>query len=399
MTALLLVAVLLPVAASIVSAFAVEDERAVAVVRLGGLCAAAAWVALLVAGVDDAVAGRLRPDATGAAAAAGSALALAAATSGIHRRGAALLGVAATAVAAGVVFTTPGGVPAGAPVSVSAWGVVAGLGAAAVFAALAAEHRRPLVAVGTAGAALGAASVALLDHRVHAAVLDAGAGRGLAPGVVACAGAALVAVAGGGTRRPALVYLAPALLLGVRMVPIAGGGRWWVVAVGFAAAGVAAAAVPRMPAPVAVALWALAAACAGTGARPASFLLAAGAVVGACLTRRYGPLAALAGVPGAVALVHDLVRPEPYAWAVGALLALTAAALATREPGPLRVPRAGELPAAAAAVWLVAAPATWGWAGAAGLQPYDEALALTAATGAILLVAAGLRRRPAAGRW
>jgi hypothetical protein len=271
--------------------------------------------------------------------------------------------------------------------------------------------------------------------------IPAGGRLGLDAALLLVAGAGAVAVAGALRPRRSPVLLLPvALAIGVPAAgaSAAGGdglalvlmllaltvaGAWAAVAdqvrdarllaAALALAALAAAAVPSSGIP-------------GSGAAvrgvqaagvPAAWLLAAAAVITAvCLV----PLAALSALPGAASFVVVLIAdPEPVRLVLAALAATlaVAAAVAVRRSWPPTGDRddpaggagsasldllGGALPAAVPALalgaWLAVAPGTWTWAGEIYLDGWSDTVALAAAGGLIVAVAAGSAGRVALPR-
>ena len=129
---------------------------------------------------------------------------------------------------------------------------------------------------------------------------------------------------------------------------------------------------------------------AAAGAGPAAILLAAAAVLAAALDT---PLAALCGLPGAVALAGVLLgRPLTLVGAVAAVaLATVGLTLALRFSGRLRLD-GGRPIALILGAWLVVAPSTWVFSGATGLRAYDLGASRAVATGLLVALAVVFRR-------
>jgi hypothetical protein len=382
-------------------------------VRGGAAVSAVAWA--LVAG-RGAELGRFHARPTAAVVAAGVALVLATRPAD-HRRDRLVLAAAAPALMAGTAAGL--GDPSALPLAVAL--LAAGL------VLTAAVHDLVPGAVATAGAALLAAGLADLDWALPLALgrpgFDGGAlpaGLDAAPGaaVLVLSGALVVATAAAlWPGRPAAVLLAPALAVAIGITPF--------VRPEEVVPGVAAPAVPGVLAPLAaltlgtawagrvpLALGLLAVTAAAAPGAPvqSATLLAAAAVLAAALDTARRPALGLLAVPGAAALAPVLVdHGGPSAALVGVALTGTAALLAWRAAGPahLRFARCSPLlgasppgrsgrgdgppaavswpaalPAVAAAVWLVLAPTTWGWAvspASPALDTYAEGARLAAA--------------------
>lgn len=289
------------------------------------------------------------------------------------------------------------------------------------------DNLSPAGAVVAAGLAITAANLGFeipraLRPGVGLALLVAGMSTGaLATGPslggdVATAvyvGSSLLAlVAATAPRQPAALALAPALALAIRAAP----GVNTVFGLAVAAVGISVAVVlvvtsaeerPHRDAP-----WGAAVVAVGLAALPfplldssATLLLAAGLLVVAI----HHPLAMLAAIPGvAVAtellLVEGIPAREQWAGGLGAVAVTIAAYAAARELAARGLPRSwrevapGVLPGVVAALWLLLAPQTWGWASrtvpTVVLLDGYVAGATRAAAGALLAVAVvGLWRR------
>jgi hypothetical protein len=232
---------------------------------------------------------------------------------------------------------------------------------------------------------------------------------------LAAAAVLLGAAAFGPTRGRA--YAVPGLLAGLIVAP--GVSPLTLAVTGGALALLSAAVLGRRPG-VALGFLGLGAAAFSTG-RPAGALLLAGAA----LALSYGgdhPAAGLLGLPGAAALAMEALTAgggaTPVvlvaATAATAALLVLATAQVTRaiQVAPARVMEPGYLPwaaipAAALGVWLLVAPGTWAWTGAAGLGAYDRGAAPATAVGcAVIVLTAAARLRnpqdppaPAASGW
>jgi hypothetical protein len=423
MAAVLVLALLAPLAGAVVStawrpggggdAEGPIGGRA-AVARGAAGAAAALWLAVLLA--DGASAGRFAADTRTAAAAGGAALLVAVAGSAGARPLVAL--AAATAGLAGGL----GGGHAG--------DLLVGL-AVAVVAGSAAGLRPALpwrLAMATPWAVAGLAAVTAGVARLHDATgnLDLPAGAPVMPrvaGTLLAIGAGALALSG--TRRPlgAHAVLLPAgMAIGLHVAPAVEGAASATVA--FAAAGaVAAWGVPRglrdrRPSDPAgaLALWCLAAAhAAAAGAAQAGVAPLVGAA--SVLSAAVGLVPAVAAAaPAAAALAFGL-RENGSGWTAvaGVLAVVTAAGMARpatgrrrRRSAPLRAggradpdpvpavlrwlpaPRLGTGAAALLAVWLLAAPGTWGWAGPVSFGAWSRT-ALVGVPAATLALAAAAR--------
>ena len=168
-------------------------------------------------------------------------------------------------------------------------------------------------------------------------------------------------------------------------------------------AGVCAAAVAGLRAPLALAFLAIAAG-ALPGGQPVAAIIGAGAVLATGLDI---PAAAILGLPGGVALAVALAEPGP----AGPRLALGAAGIAVavsiaqslrgetlRDEAvtgrPKSTSRRGvfeiegrRAPILLASAWFAIAPGSWSWAGDPGLDTYDAGMAR--AVGVIAVVIAG----------
>ena len=102
----------------------------------------------------------------------------------------------------------------------------------------------------------------------------------------------------------------------------------------------------------------------------------------------------MAGLPGAIALVPVLVDAGGVlAVCLGGTLALIAAVTAG-DAGRLTWPAVPAVPGLALGAWLLVAPGSWGWVGAADLGAYDRGAAAAAAAGLLALAAASSLRSP-----
>jgi hypothetical protein len=238
---------------------------------------------------------------------------------------------------------------------------------------------------------------------VAAAALAAGAWLAGDGGLAPAAGAALGAAACGVGIRLVHAETGSWALLGSEVRTVTDWVPAWLLggASLVAAAGAARRLPMRVADPAALGALAVAAAVVGSGPgawRPPAMLLAAGAVIAMALPGRG---AALAGLPGAAALVPSLMRTGgPGAWVVGCAAAACLGLLAygaVRRAAPLR-PTGSSVPALAAAGWLVVAPGSWGWVGPHEMPAYDRGAAVAVAAGLVGLVSgclAGLVPVPA----
>lgn len=397
--------------------FAAERAGNIArsLVRCSALAAAALWVALAFIGPTSA--GPARAVGPVAPAAAGAALLLVGVGHPARRLAAAGAAVALALVAGGLALGVGDG---GADVA------VAGLAGAAGIVALAnrkgAEGSFAPTALALAGAAAMAGGLVRMASVFEGLDLPTGDSVPLDAGLLLVTGSAVVAVASALRPRRAVGLLLPvALALGIPAGAVVGdaGEVFALVLMLAAAASVAAWALrsgsPRAdvrPLVAALAMASLAAAVVptsgvpGTGSaiagvhaagQPAAWLLAAAAVITAVTLV---PVAALSAVPGAVALTVVLIAdPKPSHFALVALAVATTAAgaAALRRPWPEdehAAPSAGLLgpllagvPALIAGAWLVAAPQSWSWAGAVGLEGWSDTVAVALAGGLIATVA------------
>jgi hypothetical protein len=409
-TVVLVAALALPLIGLVPALLALDLRFVARWSRLGAFAAAMAWVVVVARNRLPEIAA-IRPDALAATGCAAAAL-LAAAL----RRPPLGVGVALTALTAGLAATTS----AQGPVRPAA--AAAGVGLAVAVALTGAN--RPLHPWTLAAGAFGAATVvaglaALGDSAGWAAPLDplalAGAPASLAApavaaGVVLAAGCAVLAAAAASRPSRALVIVLPAVVvIAIRGLPWLGDrSAGPATAVLLAVLGTAAAFGWRgveLPPAAAVAVWAVVAAAAPVpDLLPAAGLLAAAAVLGSVAT---GPVATVvAALPGAVAVLHALTTSlaDDPGWDAAVLLTLvlaTASALVARA-GPVPAPGVGTLvdgrglaptagvPEAAALallVWLTVAPGAWHWVGAPTLDAYEEGAAVTLATGSIVVTA------------
>lgn len=387
MGALLVVAVVIPALAGLVTWKLPSPPLARTVVQWACVGAAACWV--LAAALDDVAAGPLGTRGLAAPAAAGVALAGAAVRRPLRRFPAALIGVAVTAATLGLAIA--GG--EGAPVD-AASGLVGAALALAVATRSEADGGMRHAAAGLAGAALVGIGIAGLDG----ADLPT---RGTLPGgttVPVLLGAAIVVVAAGERPRRALAPLLPVVLaIGLPLGPLVADGRG-PIAIAMAVLAAAAALWPGRRPAVSIALLALAAAVLPGGAAAAR-LLAAGAVVahvGAI------PAAVAAALPGAAALAMAVADDTDRVHLAVGLLAVLVAFGATRwavvdqehavgDDGA----RPGAWAALALGAWLLAAPHTWTWAGDAAPPAWGSG-AIVALTGVVaaLAVLTDLGNRP-----
>ena len=216
----------------------------------------------------------------------------------------------------------------------------------------------------------------------------------------------VIAGAGGSIGVPALK---PLLVVGM-LVGVIGAAAlpdvWVPLLVGAAAVGISGVRPAPALALFAIALGAL------PGGQPAASLLGAAAVLAIALDRDWAMAAAL---PGAVALVEVLMFPGALAprvvtSVVAVLLSVQIARdlFPTHPRGPKReegsrlastvdlaalpglAPRRAErhrLPALVLLVWLLVAPASWTWAGDAGIDHYDVGAGRAVAVAGLVLVA------------
>ena len=129
-----------------------------------------------------------------------------------------------------------------------------------------------------------------------------------------------------------------------------------------------------------------------SGGRPGAALLLAGAALALSYAADH-PATGLLGLPGAAALGGDVLTAggggAPVVLAVAMAATAVLLALAATRPGPrlhLGAQAWAALPAAVLAAWLVLAPGTWTWTGAAGLGIYDRGAAAAAAGGAVVVL-------------
>ncbi|MEY2478519.1 MAG: hypothetical protein QOG87_3834 [Actinomycetota bacterium] len=347
-----------------------------------GALLTAGWLAVALAG--GTTAGTLHLSALAAAVGCG-ATALATTVPGRRRRDAFLVPVLLVVL------------PAAAALAVGGHTALALLGCVAVCVLSTKRQWRPAgwsLAAGGVGLGLTAAGLALGRNDLHAGVLQV-EGE-LTAALLAAAAAALILAAA----------LAPEDEDGLRVLVLPGLVIGWVVApMVTGATGVAAAlalltavlvTTRQRPAPLAFAALALAAV---GPARPAAALLGAAAV----LVTALGPVLAWPTVlPGSVAAALALAagpgRVEQVAAGIAVGIAVLALTRTIRGPAVL-APRF--LPAAALALWLAIAPATWVWAGAARLGDYQEGAARAVAAALLVTVMAWMtgQLRPPAPEW
>lgn len=250
------------------------------------------------------------------------------------------------------------------------------------------------LAAAEVGLGLVAAGLALGRNDLHAGILRPEGD--LATALLAGGAAALVLAAGLAREEQdgLRVLLVPGLVIGWVVGPLVEG----VPAAAAALTLAAAVLIPtrRSPAPLAFAAVALAAV---GPARPAAALLGAAAVLVAAL----GPtLAWPTVVPGAVAAALALAAGpgglDQVAAGVAVGLAVVALARTVRGPAVL-APRL--VPAAALALWLAVAPATWSWVGQARLDEYQQGASRALAAALLVTVVAWMtgQLRPPAPEW
>lgn len=354
--------------------------------------ATAAWVALLVMGARGRVA-VFNVSPLVAAGAGGAALLAAAAFEGGRRDHRTAIGTLL-----GLVALSAGLAGGGRSDEVVVAGaVLAGLALAAALSADALPPAERRLAVPMALAGLGATVVGFVVLRAQGerwSLPPAGTVPRTAIVAILVGAAALTIAATTSGRRPAGVLLAGGLVLGLAAGPLRpDDGDLAALAIALAVAAVAAAVFGR--APTALALLALSTAAGPAALVPASRLLAAGSVVAGAVDR---PVAWLAAAPGGVALAAGVVDAgDGLATGLGAAAALVAAALGTRvggraagDPpagGGARGWGPGLLPAAVVGAWLLLAPTTWTWTGAA-LRSYDRGMALAATAALVTVVSA-----------
>ena len=250
------------------------------------------------------------------------------------------------------------------------------------------------LAAGEVGAGLVAAGLALGRNDLHAGVLRP---EGDLAAVLLAGGAAALVFAAGlaGEHEDGLRFLVvPGLVIGWSVAPLVDG----VPAAAAALTLVAAVLVTTRRSPAPLALAALALAAVGQ-ARPAAALLGAAAV----LVMALGPVLAWPTVlPGSVAAALALAagpgRVEQVAAGVAVGLAVVALARTVRGPAVL-APRL--VPAAALALWLAVAPATWSWVGQGRLSDYQEGASRAVAAALLVTVVAWMtgQLRPPAPEW
>jgi hypothetical protein len=289
------------------------------------------------------------------------------------------------------------GLPCGAALAVDGHTALPLLGCVVVSLVAAAPRWRTTgwsLTAGVVGAGLVATALALARNDLHAGVLTV-------EGDVAEAllGAAALALAVAAAVAPddedvLRVLVLPAVVIGWVVAPGVDG---MVVAAAVLALVMAALVVTRRsPGPLAFATIALAAI---GPARPGAALLGAAVI----LITAVGPVLAWpTALPGAVAAALAMAagpgRVDDVVAGAAVIVALAAVAVSVRGPAVLR-PRA--LPAAALALWLAVAPATWTWAGATGLTDYQQGAARAVAAGLLVSVAAWMtgQLRPPAPEW
>lgn len=171
-------------------------------------------------------------------------------------------------------------------------------------------------------------------------------------------------------RRVGSVVLPAALVLGIAS---GGGGRVSV------ALGVAGAVLASRPA-VALAMWSLAVAAAGASA--GASLLGASAVLLAVVVN---PIAAVAALPGAASSVAALADAGDRTAVVLSLLAVVTVyrLVHARADARAGMPSPATTAALAAEAWLLVAPQTWSWAGAADLRGWRTGVLIAAAGTAV----------------
>ena len=225
-------------------------------------------------------------------------------------------------------------------------------------------------AVAAITCALGAAAIAAGLVRLEVSTGGFVAGGG----VLTVLGSAAVAVAAATrTRRAASTVVPLGLALGIQAAaPL---GDPFAVALG--ALGVACAARGWLGSSLAA--WSLAAAV--VGALPAALLLAAAAVVA---TVWFHPVAAVLALPGAASLTFAVGDDGSLLRVVLGLAAVGTALLLWRSPGDDVLPGRPTVPTLAAAGlggWLLLAPESWGWVGAAELGDWGTAVAAVVVAG------------------
>lgn len=202
--------------------------------------------------------------------------------------------------------------------------------------------------------------------------------------VVVIAGLALVGAAVAGPARAKALGVAGL----VAIVAAAPPARSAVFAVVLSASAVAVA--WKWPRPAAVlALLAAAAAVSPLGSAPMTLLAAAAALS----LPWWEPVAAVAGLPGAIAVLAA-AAPRSGSVAVVAVCAASVggALLLVRPPQPRPRVAVELLPATAAAAWLIAAPGWWTSIGPTGLGPYERGVVATIAVTGLATIALVARR-------
>ena len=408
-------AVTLPAVGALVPALMLlEPGAARRGARAAMIAATATWFGLVVSSRHPHV-GPVGADALVAAAGVGTGL-LALAVPGSSPRIGSATGVAMTALTASLA-TESGGVP-------SAVGGLAGLVAVVALIGLMRQPggRGRAIAASPGLAAIAGGVLQLHERSGRWALVG---GSGLAPAALIGGGAAAVVVAlaadGLFWRRNtppdvvslrqndamamAMVPVAAGLALGVRaLVLIAGvpGAGGLAIGLALAATGLAAAGARwrlEHSAAAVLVVWAFAATVSlpsGAGRGP-GLLLAAAAVLVAVAGTRVLASAIPGGITLAVALgVSTGGRPA----VIGAALAVSAVCLARPAfagSGVERTP--ASIAGVGLAVWLVLAPATWGWTGASDLGPYTDGTPIAVAAAGVAMVAVtAWRARPATGR-
>lgn len=243
-------------------------------------------------------------------------------------------------------------------------------GALAIAAALVVVAARAEADRGLAPAALSALGAAGVLYGLVRLEGDTGAFARGGGTFVALGAAAVVLGAGSRTRRAGVVLLPLALLLGAQSAPS--------LRVALACAVVALLVTDRPAA--SLGLWAIAAAAISA---PAAVLLGAAAVLTAAWLH---PLAPLAALPGAAALAFAAAQHgSPLRLALAFVAALTVARLWDRDDGDVVdvVPAPATLAAIALGAWLVVAPETWSFAGAAGLGSWGTGVGIAVAAAAV----------------
>lgn len=367
--------------------------------QAGALVAAACWFALLVAGSAPEV-WRFAPDELTLAACVGAALIAAGAAPAAGPAVAAGLG----ALTATLAVATDGR-PSTAALAcglLATWGV-----------AVAARTSTGWPAV-VAGVGVVLTALALVD------VGDAGTAELRPLALLATGSAAVGLVAGSRPRHTVSVLVVGVVVASLRFLPglpDEGGADALALALAFAGTVAAACTLPdrwraglpwRLPTPVAaLALWALAVAAAPVeGAAVVAVLLAAAAVLVAAVP---APGVLVAAVPGAVLLAEGLAAGRGGVLGpLAALAGATVVALATGVGGVAAgVEEATErdqagpdaVPAVLLAIWLVAIPGSWAFAGPGDLSLYDRgaAVAIAASMASAVLFGAAARRSPTLG--